>query len=116
VKGGIVAKLLAWGIALTLVALPIVGVLNGWFASDRWPVDQLAVRAEFNHVGAEQIRAARSRCSARASSRSSSTRSAPRSPRCRGSSASRRASAGRTAVDLRRATSSSRSRAGARSA
>jgi cell division protein FtsQ len=58
VKGGIVAKLLAWGIALTLVALPIVGVLNGWFASDRWPVDRLAVRAEFNHVSAEQIRAA----------------------------------------------------------
>ncbi|MBO9665063.1 cell division protein FtsQ/DivIB [Dokdonella sp.] len=53
-----VAKLLAWGIALTLVALPIVGVLNGWFASERWPVDRLAVRAEFNHVSAEQIRAA----------------------------------------------------------
>lgn len=51
-------KLFAWTIALTLVALPIVGVLNGWFASDRWPVDQLAVRAEFNHVSAEQIRAA----------------------------------------------------------
>jgi len=53
-----VAKLLAWGIALTLVALPIVGVLNGWFASERWPVDRLTVRAEFNHVSAEQIRAA----------------------------------------------------------
>ncbi|HEY0178934.1 MAG TPA: cell division protein FtsQ/DivIB [Dokdonella sp.] len=53
-----VAKLLAWGIALTLVALPIVGVLNGWFAGDRWPVRALAVRAEFDHVSAEQIRAA----------------------------------------------------------
>jgi cell division protein FtsQ len=51
-------KLLAWGIALTLVALPIVGVLNGWFASDRWPVAKLGVRAEFNHVSAEQIRGA----------------------------------------------------------
>lgn len=57
-KGGMIARLLAWGIALTLVALPIVGVLNGWFASERWPVDRLAVRAEFNHVSAEQIRAA----------------------------------------------------------
>ena len=56
-KGSFVAKLLAWGIALTLVALPIVGVLNGWFASDRWPVTRLAVSAEFNHVSAEQIRA-----------------------------------------------------------
>lgn len=51
-------KLVAWGIALTLVALPILGVLNGWFASDRWPVTKLAVSAEFNHVSAEQIRAA----------------------------------------------------------
>ncbi len=57
-RGGFLLKLLAWGIALTLVALPIVGVLNGWFASDRWPVAKLGVRAEFNHVSAEQIRAA----------------------------------------------------------
>jgi len=57
-KSSFLLKLLAWGIALTLVALPIVGVLNGWFASDRWPVAKLGVRAEFNHVSAEQIRAA----------------------------------------------------------
>lgn len=56
--GAGLAKLLAWAIALTLVALPIVGVLNGWFASERWPVTRLAVRAEFDHVSAEQIRAA----------------------------------------------------------
>jgi cell division protein FtsQ len=58
VRGTFLLKLIAWGIALTLVALPIVGVLNGWFASDRWPVTKLDVRAEFNHVSAEQIRAA----------------------------------------------------------
>jgi len=51
-------KLFAWAIALTLVALPIVGVLNGWFAADRWPVTRLSVQAEFDHVSAEQIRAA----------------------------------------------------------
>lgn len=56
--GAGLAKLLAWAIALSLVALPIVGVLNGWFASERWPVTRLAVRAEFDHVSAEQIRAA----------------------------------------------------------
>ncbi len=50
-------KLLAWGIALTLVALPIIGVLNGWFASARWPVRQIELRAEYAHVSAEQIRA-----------------------------------------------------------
>jgi cell division protein FtsQ len=50
-------KLFAWAIALTLVVLPVVGVLNGWFASERWPIRNLQVQAEFNHVGAEQIRA-----------------------------------------------------------
>jgi cell division protein FtsQ len=42
VKGTFLLKLIAWAIALTLLALPIVGVLNGWFASDRWPVTKLA--------------------------------------------------------------------------
>jgi cell division protein FtsQ len=51
-------KLLAWAIALTLVALPVIGVLNGWFAMERWPVRYLQVDAEYNHVSAEQIRAA----------------------------------------------------------
>jgi cell division protein FtsQ len=51
-------KIFAWAIALTLIGLPIIGVLNGWFASDRWPIRNLQVEAEFNHVGAEQIRSA----------------------------------------------------------
>jgi len=57
-SGAFPLKLVAWGVALTLVALPILGVLNGWFASDRWPVTKLSVNAEFDHVSAEQIRAA----------------------------------------------------------
>ena len=57
-SGANLARLFAWTIALGLVALPIVGVLNGWFASERWPITRLSVRAEFNHVSAEQIRAA----------------------------------------------------------
>ncbi|WP_049621245.1 cell division protein FtsQ/DivIB [Frateuria defendens] len=51
-------RLVAWCLAIALVALPIVGVLRGWFAANRWPVTQLTVQAEFQHVGAEQIRAA----------------------------------------------------------
>jgi cell division protein FtsQ len=58
VNGGIAIKLFAWAIALGLVVLPVVGVLGGWFASDRWPITRLDVRAEFNHVTAEQIQAA----------------------------------------------------------
>jgi cell division protein FtsQ len=53
----LITRLLAWGIALTLVALPIVGVLNGWFAATRWPVRKIELRAEYAHVSAEQIRA-----------------------------------------------------------
>jgi hypothetical protein len=43
-------RLIAWCLAIALVALPIVGVLRGWFAANRWPVTQLTVQAEFKHV------------------------------------------------------------------
>jgi cell division protein FtsQ len=56
VRGAI--RLVAWCLAIALVALPIVGVLRGWFAADRWPVTRLTVQAEFKHVSADQIRAA----------------------------------------------------------
>jgi cell division protein FtsQ len=50
-------RLIAWCLAIALVALPIVGVLRGWFAVNRWPVTQLTVQAEFKHVTPEQLRA-----------------------------------------------------------
>lgn len=56
-RGMLSLRLAAWAIAMTLVALPLVGLLNGWFAADRWPVSQVQIEAEFNHVSAEQIRA-----------------------------------------------------------
>lgn len=49
-------RLVAWCLAIALVALPIVGVLRGWFAASRWPVTQLTVQAEFKHVSADEIR------------------------------------------------------------
>ncbi|MGH8184821.1 MAG: cell division protein FtsQ/DivIB [Rhodanobacteraceae bacterium] len=57
-KGAIGLRFAAWIIAITLVALPVVGVLQGWFASDRWPVRELAVHATFRHVSAAEVRAA----------------------------------------------------------
>jgi cell division protein FtsQ len=57
-KGGFALRAVAWGIALTLVALPVVGVMQGWFAADRWPIRTLKVQAEYSHVSAGQIRAA----------------------------------------------------------
>jgi len=56
VKGSV--RLIAWFLAIVLVALPIVGVLRGWFAVGRWPVTQLTVQAEFKHVSAAEVRAA----------------------------------------------------------
>lgn len=57
-SGGIVLKTAAWLTALALVALPIIGVMQGWFASDRWPFRQLRVDAPFQRVTVDQIRAA----------------------------------------------------------
>ncbi len=51
-------RLFAWLFALTVVTLPVVAVLNGWFASERWPLGQLRVSAEFQRVSAEQVQAA----------------------------------------------------------
>jgi cell division protein FtsQ len=56
VKGSV--RLIAWLLAIALVALPIFGVLRGWFAAGRWPVTQLTVQAEFKHVSAAEVRAA----------------------------------------------------------
>jgi len=58
VKGASIARLLAWLVAIALIALPVIGVLQGWFASERWPVRQLQVQAEFKHVGAEELKSA----------------------------------------------------------
>jgi cell division protein FtsQ len=58
VKGIVSMRLAAWLIALSLIALPVVGVLEGWFATASWPVRELAVHATFRHVNAAQVRAA----------------------------------------------------------
>jgi cell division protein FtsQ len=57
-RGMLSLRIVAWGIALTLVALPLVGVFNGWFAAERWPLRTLQIEAEFGHLSVEQIRAA----------------------------------------------------------
>lgn len=51
-------RLFAWLFALTVVTLPVIAVLNGWFASERWPLGQLRVSAEFQRVTADQVQAA----------------------------------------------------------
>ena len=58
-KGAVALRFAAWVIAIALVALPVVGVLQGWFASGRWPVRELQVHATFSHVSAAQVRTAK---------------------------------------------------------
>lgn len=50
-------RLIGWIVALLLVALPVLGLLQGWFASSSWPIRTLTVHAEYDHVGAREIRA-----------------------------------------------------------
>lgn len=48
----------AWLLALVLVVLPVIAVLNGWIAVERWPITRLQVVGSFDHVSAERVRAA----------------------------------------------------------
>jgi cell division protein FtsQ len=54
-NGTLVFRILAWCFALLLLALPVIAVLNGSFASDRWPLRQLELHAELRQVSLEQI-------------------------------------------------------------
>jgi cell division protein FtsQ len=51
-------RLSAWLLALVLVVLPVIAVLNGWIAAERWPIARLQVVGTFDHVSAESVRAA----------------------------------------------------------
>lgn len=51
-------RLAAWCLAIVLVALPVVAVLNGWIAGERWPMRQLAVTGEFRQVDEAAVREA----------------------------------------------------------
>lgn len=51
-------RLFGWLLALGLLALPVVGVLEGWFAAKQWPVRHLKVQADMRHIDPNQLRAA----------------------------------------------------------
>lgn len=46
----------AWTLAVALAVLPVVGVLNGWFAAQRWPISKLSVQAQYQRVDEAAIR------------------------------------------------------------
>ena len=51
-------RIAAWSLAVALVALPVVAVLNGWIAGERWPMRSLAVTGEFRQVDEAKVREA----------------------------------------------------------
>jgi len=53
-----VLRILAWLLAIALVALPVVAVLNGWVGAERWPLAKLRVHGEFKRVPAEMLQKA----------------------------------------------------------
>ncbi len=57
-SGSAPIRVIAWCVAIALVALPVIGVLEGWFAAGRWPIRHLTVHSTFHHVSAAQVRQA----------------------------------------------------------
>ena len=49
-------RILAWALALALVALPVVAVVNGWIGADRWPLRTLRLQGELERVDAQRVR------------------------------------------------------------
>ena len=50
-------RLLAWVLAVALVALPVVAVVNGWVGGDKWPLRTLRVQGELHQVDQARLRA-----------------------------------------------------------
>ena len=48
-------RILAWTLAVALVVLPVVALLNGWIASERWPLRTLRVQGALRNVDEAQL-------------------------------------------------------------
>jgi cell division protein FtsQ len=51
-------RLLAWMLALGLVAMPVIAVINGWIGAERWPLRTLRVVGDLQRVDDAALRAA----------------------------------------------------------
>lgn len=52
------ARILAWLLAVALVALPVVAVVQGWIGAERWPLRTLRINDDLQRVDPAQVRAA----------------------------------------------------------
>lgn len=50
-------RILAWTLALALVALPVVALVNGWIGAERWPLRTLRLQGDLQRVEADRVRA-----------------------------------------------------------
>lgn len=51
-----VLRLVAWLVAVALVALPVVALLRGWIGSEQWPLRTLRAQGPFERVDDAQVR------------------------------------------------------------
>lgn len=49
-------RLLGWLLAVSLVVLPVVGLLNGWVGASHWPLNKLRATAQFQRVDEDLLR------------------------------------------------------------
>lgn len=49
-------RIMAWLLALALVALPVVAVVNGWIGAERWPLTKLRVQGDMQRIDPAQLR------------------------------------------------------------
>ena len=50
-------RLLAWVLAVALVALPVVALVNGWVGGERWPLRTLRLQGELKQVDRAKLQA-----------------------------------------------------------
>ncbi|MDH5833022.1 cell division protein FtsQ/DivIB [Luteimonas sp. M1R5S59] len=49
-------QVVAWALAIALVALPVVALVNGWIGAERWPLRTLRVTDGLERVDPERLR------------------------------------------------------------
>ncbi len=52
-----ILRMLAWTLALALVALPVVAAVNGWIGAGHWPLRTLRVQGELQRIDPALLRA-----------------------------------------------------------
>lgn len=50
-------RILAWALAVALIALPVVAIVNGWMGAERWPLRTLRVNEDLQRVDVQKLRA-----------------------------------------------------------